>query len=50
MENITDKLLEMVEEELLNKDYLLMSCLKYMNDEQLQEMCNLNEIEVSQED
>ena len=46
MEKITDKLLQMVEDQLLSKDYLILSCLKYMDDNQLMEMCELNEIDV----
>jgi hypothetical protein len=41
----TDKILEMVEEGILDKDTVIMSCLKYMSD-----MAHSNEFFINEED
>ena len=39
----TDKILEMVEEGILDKDTVIMSCLKYMSEDDVADMAHLNE-------
>jgi hypothetical protein len=40
----TNKLLEMVEEGLLDKDTLIMACLKYMSEDEVADMAHHNEL------
>ena len=39
----TDKILEMVEEGILDKDTVIMSCLKYMSEDDVADMAHCNE-------
>jgi hypothetical protein len=39
----TNKLLELVEEGLLDKDTVIMACLKFMSEDDVEEMCHSNE-------
>jgi hypothetical protein len=39
----TDKLLEMVEEGLLDKDLVIMACVKYMGEDKVKAMMEANE-------
>ena len=39
----TNLLLEMVEEGILDKDTVIMACLKYMSDDQVRDMAEANE-------
>jgi hypothetical protein len=40
---ITNKLLEMVENEILDRDVLITACLKYMSEAEVQDMAELND-------
>ena len=39
----TNKLLEMVEEGILDKDNVIMACVKYLSESDVEEMCHINE-------
>ena len=39
----TNKLLEYVEEGLLDKDTIIMACVKYMSEDDVADMCHVNE-------
>ena len=39
----TDKILEMVDEGILDKDTVIMSCLKYMSEDDVADMAHSNE-------
>ena len=39
----TNKLLEMVEEGLLNRDSVIMACVKYMSEDEVRDMMHCNE-------
>ncbi len=41
----TNKVLEMVEEGLLDRDTVIMACLKYMSEDDVRDMAHANEIE-----
>lgn len=43
----TEKVLEMVDEGLLNPRDVLLMCLKYMSDDDVKEMCKANEIDLN---
>jgi hypothetical protein len=48
---ITNKLLEMVENEILDRDTLINACLKYMSEAEVHDMAELNEfLELSEVD
>lgn len=38
----TTKLLEMVEEGLLDRDTVIMACVKYMSEDEVADMCHIN--------
>lgn len=40
---ITNKLLEMVDSEILDRDILIAACLKYMSEDEVHDMAELNE-------
>jgi len=40
----TDRLLEMIEEGLVDRDYVIMSCVKYMSEDEVKDMMHINEI------
>ena len=42
----TNRILEMVEEGLLDKDTLIMACLKYMSEDDVADMARMNEIDL----
>ena len=39
----TCKLLEMIEEGLLDRDNVIMACVKYMSEDDVADMCHINE-------
>ena len=45
----TDKILEMVEEGILDKDTVIMSCLKYMSEDDVADMAHSNEFFITEE-
>ena len=45
----TDKILEMVEEGILDKDMVIMSCLKYMSEDDVADMAHCNEFFLEEE-
>ena len=46
----TDKILEMVEEGILDRDTVIMSCLKYMSEDDVADMAHSNEFFINEED
>ena len=46
----TDKILEMVEEGILDKDMVIMSCLKYMSEDDVADMAHCNEFFLNEEE
>lgn len=46
----TNKLLEMVEEGLLDKDTVIMACVKYMSEDDVKDMMEANEFILEDED
>ena len=44
MREATNKILEMVEEGLIDKDYLILACLKYMSEDSVADMARINEL------
>ena len=46
----TNKLLEYVEEGLLDKDTVIMACIKYMSEDDVADMCHVNEFFYSDEE
>jgi len=46
----TDKILEMVEEGVLDRDTVIMSCLKYMSEDDVADMANTNEFFINEEE
>lgn len=46
----TNKLLEMIEEGLLDKDNVIMACVKYMSEDEVKDMMECNEFIDSDED
>ena len=50
----TNRLLEMVEEGLLDRDTVILACVKYMSEDDVADMCHINEFfyddEESEED
>ena len=46
----TSKILEMVEEGILDKDTVIMSCLKYMSEDDVADMAHSNEFFINEED
>jgi hypothetical protein len=46
----TNKLLEMVEEGLLDRDTLIMACMKYMSEDEVADMARANEFLAEDED
>jgi hypothetical protein len=45
----TNKVLEMVEEGLLDKDTVIMACLKYMSEDNVADMAHINEFFIEEE-
>ena len=46
----TNKLLTMIEEEMLDRDTVILACVKYMSEDQVRDMCHLNEFFEGTED
>lgn len=46
----TERILEMVEEGLLDKDTVIMACLKYMSEDDVVDMAHLNEFILSEDE
>lgn len=46
----TNKLLEMLEEGLLNKDDVIMACVKYMSEDEVKDMMQSNEFVIESDD
>jgi len=46
----TDKILEMVEEGVLDRDTVIMSCLKYMSEDDVADMAHSNEFFINEEE
>ncbi len=46
----THKILEMVEEGILDKDTVIMSCLKYMSEDDVADMAHSNEFFINEEE
>ena len=46
----TNKLLEMVEEGMLDRDNVILACVKYMSEDQVRDMCHMNEFFEGTED
>jgi len=46
----TDKILEMVEEGILDRDTVIMSCLKYMAEDEVADMAHMNEFFINDEE
>ena len=46
----TDKILEMVEEGILDKDMVIMACLKYMSEDDVADMAHCNEFFLNEEE
>ena len=46
----TDKILEMVEEGILDKDMVIMSCLKYMSEDDVADMAHCNEFFLNEDE
>ena len=40
----TNRLLELIEEGVVDKDYAIMACVKFMSENDVKEMCHLNDI------
>ncbi len=46
----TDKILEMVEQGILDKDTVIMSCLKYMSEDDVADMAHSNEFFINEDE
>jgi enamine deaminase RidA (YjgF/YER057c/UK114 family) len=46
----TERLLEMVEEGLLDRDNVIMACVKYMSEDDVADMMHINEFFTTEED
>lgn len=46
----TNKILELVEDGVLNAEYVLTACLKYMSEDDMRDMAHSNEIDLDDED
>ena len=46
----TNKILEMVEEGILDKDTVIISCLKYMSEDDVADMAHSNEFFINEEE
>ena len=46
----TDKILEMVDDGVLDKDTVIMSCLKYMSEDDVADMAHSNEFFINEEE
>ena len=46
----TDRILEMIEEGILDKDTVIMACLKYMSEDEVADMAHANKFFLDEED
>ena len=46
----TNKLLEMIEEGILDRDLVIMACVKYMSEDDVADMCHANEFFADDDD
>lgn len=46
----TNRLLEMVEEGLIDRDMVIMSCVKYMSEDEVADMCQMNDFFYDEDD
>tara|TARA_E500000331_G_scaffold133437_1_gene130441 strand:- start:1421 stop:1591 length:171 start_codon:yes stop_codon:yes gene_type:complete len=46
----TDKILEMVEQGILDRDTVIMSCLKYMSEDDVADMAHSNEFFINEDE
>ena len=46
----TDRLLEMIDEGILDRDLVIMACVKYMSEDQVRDMMEINEIMVEEDE
>ena len=46
----TDKILEMVDDGILDKDMVIMACLKYMSEDDVADMAHCNEFFLNEEE
>ena len=46
----TNKILEMVDDGILDKDTVIMSCLKYMSEDDVADMAHVNEFFINEEE
>ena len=46
----TNKLLEGIEEGIYDKDYVIMACVKYMSEQEVEDMMHINEMNYEEEE
>jgi hypothetical protein len=46
----TNRLLEMIDEGLLDRDTVILACVKYMSEDEVADMCDCNEFFYSEEE
>ena len=46
----TEQLLEMIDNEILDRDYVITACLKYMSEDEVRDMMEINEFVTMEED
>jgi hypothetical protein len=46
----TNKLLEMIEEGLLDRNMVIMACVKYMSEDEVADMCHANEFFLNEDE
>jgi len=46
----TNKLLEMIENGLLDKDQVILACIKYMSEDDVEDMMHINEMLIDEEE
>ncbi len=46
----TDRLLEMIEDGMLDRDTVIMACVKYMSEQDVQDMMEINEFVTTDDD
>lgn len=47
---VTNKLLDMIDEGMLDRDTVIQACLMYMNDDEVADMCHCNEFILAQDE
>lgn len=48
--NATNRLLELIEEGMLDKDQVIIACLKFMSEDDVEDMCNANEFFIDEDE